>query len=197
MNIHDDHRWDLNEGDKDYLPAGDEAYEQKFEAWQTRDWPDWLAKHLTFPFTVTREEDEGDAYFAPGAAKAVKEALVANSRVWLYPVSAFHGKPEAGLIAVSREYLHHAVYTKIAGDQRGTVAGRASGRGNRGRAEPPQGPLRLCHARGIGSPSLGLTAEPDQAGEGEVGSLRGRGRVGTHLMPDGSSDATPVTSRLR
>ncbi len=48
------------------------------------------------------------------AAKAVKEALVDNPRVWLYPVSVFHGKSESGLIAVSREYLHHAVYTKIA-----------------------------------------------------------------------------------
>ena len=25
---------------------------------------------MTFPFTATREEDEDDAYFAPGAAKA-------------------------------------------------------------------------------------------------------------------------------
>jgi DNA helicase HerA-like ATPase len=46
-------------------------------------------------------------------AKAVKEALVANARVWLYPVSVFHGKEEAGFIAVSREYLLHAVYAKI------------------------------------------------------------------------------------
>ena len=46
-------------------------------------------------------------------AKAVKEALVANTRVWLYPVSVFHGKPETGLVAVSREYLLHAVYTKL------------------------------------------------------------------------------------
>ena len=29
-----------------------------------------LARNLTFPFTVTREEDEDDAYFAEGAAKA-------------------------------------------------------------------------------------------------------------------------------
>lgn len=50
------------------------------------------------------------------AAKAVKEALVANPRVWLYPVGTVHGKSEAGLIAVSREYLHHAVYTKIVAD---------------------------------------------------------------------------------
>ena len=28
----------------------------------------WLAENLTFPFTVTREEDEDDAYFLPGAA---------------------------------------------------------------------------------------------------------------------------------
>ena len=66
----DDHRWDLSEGDKGYVPECDEVYEQKFEEWQARDWPDWLAKHLTFQFTVTREEDEDDAYFAPGAAKA-------------------------------------------------------------------------------------------------------------------------------
>lgn len=49
-------------------------------------------------------------------AKVVKEALVANPRVWLYPVSVFHGKEESGFIAVSREYLLHAVYTKIAAD---------------------------------------------------------------------------------
>jgi len=46
-------------------------------------------------------------------AKVVKEALVANPRVWLYPVSVLHGKQEAGCIAVSRDYLLHAVYTKI------------------------------------------------------------------------------------
>lgn len=34
------------------------------------DWPDRLANYLTFPFTVTREEDGDDAYFAPDAAKA-------------------------------------------------------------------------------------------------------------------------------
>ncbi len=50
------------------------------------------------------------------AGKAVKEALVANSRVWLYPVSLLHGKEEAGFIAVSREYLLHAVHAKMAND---------------------------------------------------------------------------------
>jgi DNA helicase HerA-like ATPase len=49
-------------------------------------------------------------------AKAVKEALVSDSRVWLYPVRVLHGKPEAGLIAVSREYLVHAVYNSITAD---------------------------------------------------------------------------------
>ena len=70
MNQADDHRWDLQDRDDGCLPESDEAHERKFEEWQVRDWPDWLAKNLTFPFTVTREEDEDDAYFAPGAAKA-------------------------------------------------------------------------------------------------------------------------------
>ncbi|MBP7828046.1 MAG: hypothetical protein BWX84_00302 [Verrucomicrobia bacterium ADurb.Bin118] len=70
MSIADDHRWDLREREDGYLPESDEAFDQKFEEWQERDWPDWLAKNLTFPFSVTREEDEDDAYFAPGAAKA-------------------------------------------------------------------------------------------------------------------------------
>jgi calcium binding protein len=69
MSDTDDHRWDLSQSDKGYLPECDEVWERKFEEWQARDWPDWLAKHLKFPFTVTREEDEDDAYFAPGAAR--------------------------------------------------------------------------------------------------------------------------------
>jgi DNA helicase HerA-like ATPase len=50
------------------------------------------------------------------AVTAVREALASNSRVWLYPVSVLHGKEEAGLVAVSRDYLLHAVKTKIAAD---------------------------------------------------------------------------------
>jgi hypothetical protein len=50
------------------------------------------------------------------AARAVKEALVSNPRVWLYPVSILHGREGAGLVAVSREYLLHAVYTRLADD---------------------------------------------------------------------------------
>jgi DNA helicase HerA-like ATPase len=49
-------------------------------------------------------------------AKAVKEALVADPRVWLYPVSSFRGKPETGCVAVSREYLLHAVHARISAD---------------------------------------------------------------------------------
>lgn len=70
MSNRHDHPWNLSESDEGHLPECAEAYERKFEEWQARNWPDWLAKHLTFPFTVTREEDEDDAYFSPGAAKA-------------------------------------------------------------------------------------------------------------------------------
>lgn len=65
-----DHSWDLSESAKGNLPESDEAFELKYEQWAKRDWMTWLAEHLAFPFTVTREEDEDDAYFQPGAAKA-------------------------------------------------------------------------------------------------------------------------------
>jgi hypothetical protein len=69
MSNADDHRWDLSDGDKGYTEECDDVFEAKIEEWQARDWPDWLAKNLTFPFSVTREEDDDDAYFEPGAAK--------------------------------------------------------------------------------------------------------------------------------
>jgi hypothetical protein len=69
-NANDESAWDLNESDKGNLPASDEAWERKYEEWQQRDWMAWLSEHLTFPFTVTREEDEDDAYFQEGAARA-------------------------------------------------------------------------------------------------------------------------------
>jgi hypothetical protein len=47
-----------------------EAFDRKCEEWQQRDWMIWLAENLVFPFKVTREEDEDDAYFQKGAAKA-------------------------------------------------------------------------------------------------------------------------------
>ncbi len=67
----EDHRWDLSEDDDGYLPECEEAWEQKFQEWAARAWPEWLARQLAFPFTVAREEDDDDAYFAPGAAKAL------------------------------------------------------------------------------------------------------------------------------
>lgn len=51
----ENHDWDLDEDNG--------AFERKFEEWEKRDWMVWLSEHLTFPFTVTREEDEDDAYF--------------------------------------------------------------------------------------------------------------------------------------
>ena len=53
--MRDNHEWDLDED------RG--AFEKKFEEWDKRDWMAWLGENLTFPFTVTREEDEDDAYF--------------------------------------------------------------------------------------------------------------------------------------
>ena len=70
MSNADDHRWDLIKSDKGHLPESAEAFNRKFEEWQARNWSDWLAMNLTFPFTVARKEDEGDAYFVPGAAEA-------------------------------------------------------------------------------------------------------------------------------
>ena len=70
MSDSEDHRWDLGEGDDGYLPECEDAWEDKLEEWEKRDWPTWLAQHLKFPFTATREEDDDDAYFLEGAAKA-------------------------------------------------------------------------------------------------------------------------------
>jgi hypothetical protein len=49
-------------------------------------------------------------------AKLVKAALESNPRVWVYPVSSFHGKKEAGNVAVSRDYLQETVAERIAGE---------------------------------------------------------------------------------
>jgi hypothetical protein len=51
----DNHDWDLDED------GG--AFEKKFEEWHSRDWLKWLAENLAFPFIVTREEDDDEAYF--------------------------------------------------------------------------------------------------------------------------------------
>jgi hypothetical protein len=57
MSNHDDHCWDLSKSNNGNLRDSDGAFEQKFEQWRTRNWPDWRASHLTFSFTVTRKED--------------------------------------------------------------------------------------------------------------------------------------------
>jgi hypothetical protein len=71
----DDHRWDLSEDDEDDLPECDTL--SKKSARNGRIGTGWngsastsVRTHLWFPFVVTREEDEDDAYFLPGAAKA-------------------------------------------------------------------------------------------------------------------------------
>jgi hypothetical protein len=52
MSNSEDHRWDLSEDDEGYGPEAEDALDQKYEKWDDRDWPQWLAQHLTFPFTV-------------------------------------------------------------------------------------------------------------------------------------------------
>src|SRR5437667_12559108 len=65
MSNEDGHLWDSNR------QGSDEAFDQKYEEWQARDWMTWLAVNLVFPFKATREEDEDDAYFQEGAARAL------------------------------------------------------------------------------------------------------------------------------
>jgi DNA helicase HerA-like ATPase len=43
----------------------------------------------------------------------LKEALGSNQRVWIYRVSAFHGKRESGLVAFSSDYLLDVVHRTI------------------------------------------------------------------------------------
>lgn len=50
MNSEYDSSWDDDDSE--------EAWEKKYAEWEKRDWLAWLKKNLTFPFTVTREEDE-------------------------------------------------------------------------------------------------------------------------------------------
>ena len=69
MNANYDTSWDLDEGDKGYSSASDEAFEKKCEEWESRDWMKWLGAHLTFPFTATREEDMDDASSADADPK--------------------------------------------------------------------------------------------------------------------------------
>ena|ERR1700733_396493 len=69
MSETDGHLWDVS-NDDDYSSEQSDAFEKKLEEWQGRNWMDWLGQQLTFPFVVTREEDEDEAYFSEGAAKS-------------------------------------------------------------------------------------------------------------------------------
>jgi hypothetical protein len=55
----ENHDWDRD--------GADTAYEKKFEEWEKRDWPKWLAQNLTLPFKALREDDDDDAIFTDAA----------------------------------------------------------------------------------------------------------------------------------
>ncbi len=70
MNDNHEHSWDLHKSERGNLPESEEAFEKKFEEWQSRDSMGWLSKNLSFPFMAVRKEDDDDAYFQEGAARA-------------------------------------------------------------------------------------------------------------------------------
>ncbi len=80
----------------------------------------WSAPHQPFVLPVRVANFEAVCAAPPVAAAvekrspanmagAVKEALTANPRVWLYPVSQFNGREEKGWVAFSMDYLQTAV----------------------------------------------------------------------------------------
>ena len=75
-----------------------------------------ICQHPAEPVSKQRATKPDLKQLAELAAKAVEQALVSGQRVWIYPVSSFHGKKEAGLVAFSREYLQDAVARGIADD---------------------------------------------------------------------------------
>jgi hypothetical protein len=50
------------------------------------------------------------------AAKAVKEVLSSNQRVWVYPVSTLFGRKVSGFVAFSRDYLQETIAERLAAD---------------------------------------------------------------------------------
>lgn len=56
----EDHRWNSSNQRTAFL--------EKFEEWESRDWRQWLAEQLTFPFTARRDDDNDDAFFDKEAA---------------------------------------------------------------------------------------------------------------------------------
>jgi hypothetical protein len=75
-----------------------------------------VCQRISEPASITEPARPNPKHLSDLTAKAVKEALVSDSGVWLYSVSAFQGRKEDGLIAVSRDYLRLAVHTKITSD---------------------------------------------------------------------------------
>jgi hypothetical protein len=63
MNKNYDHSWDFNDSGKGKVAVEEDAYDRKHKEWERRDWMPWLSKNLTFPFTVTREEDVDADFF--------------------------------------------------------------------------------------------------------------------------------------
>ncbi|OGW17392.1 MAG: hypothetical protein A3G93_03930 [Nitrospinae bacterium RIFCSPLOWO2_12_FULL_45_22] len=49
--------------DSSWDEDNEELFDKKYAEWEKRKWEAWLKKKLTFPFMVTRKEDEDDAYF--------------------------------------------------------------------------------------------------------------------------------------
>jgi len=106
MSKNDDHRWDSSDGDKGYGPECDEAYEQKFDEWQARDWLDWLAKRLTFPFTVTREEIVGMEQWDEEFLDLMSPAQISFSRDGL-------GELHFGAVDVSLDWRAEATGSRV------------------------------------------------------------------------------------
>ena len=62
MSESDSHLWYLTEEDEGYVPECDEAYYRKSREWQKRNWPEWLASSLVFPFVATLDDDTEESY---------------------------------------------------------------------------------------------------------------------------------------
>lgn len=68
-----------------------------------------VCQHAAKPETVSPKVKPDLKKLGSLTSKLVKQALESNQRVWVYPVNSFHGKKEAGLVAVSRDYLQEIV----------------------------------------------------------------------------------------
>ena len=64
-----DDSWDLVEDDTGCHTQNEDTFNLKWEQWANRDWIPWLRANLSFPFEVTRVEDDDDAYFTDVAVR--------------------------------------------------------------------------------------------------------------------------------